>query len=78
VSEDIYFVISAGEGDVRINAMTERELLERLREDFWGAPPMTSVEWAASTRDPMYWKGGPLVIKGRIARVTPPGDWRIE
>lgn len=29
-------------------------------------------------RDPAYWGAKTLIIRGDVAKVIPPGDWRIE
>lgn len=79
MNEDWYFVITNSEGDTCVRGMSRTELLEKLAEDYWGSEPMSAEQWATAPADTNYWAGGRmLIIKGAVAKVTPPGDWRVE
>jgi hypothetical protein len=61
-------VITASDGDVRIEKMPEATLLSRLEEQHYGAYPIFLDEVNAAS-DPNYWsEGSVLVIKGDIAK----------
>lgn len=78
MSEDYYIVILNSDGDTRVTAHTKEVLLRRLAENYWDRGVMTEAEWDAADSDTNYWKDKMLIIKGTLAKVTPPGDWRVE
>lgn len=76
MSNERYFVIHMPNSDPSVRMYTRDGLIRLLAADgvtegeiFTGLPEQS---------DPNYWDGKMLIIKGTVAKVTPPGDWRIE
>lgn len=79
MSEEQYFVISNGSGDTTVSMWSKQNLLKALEDEYWGDNGVLTPEaFAAGRADTNYWGGRILIIKGSVARVTPPGDWRVE
>ena len=65
-----YFVIHPSDGETSITPFTKEELLELIKEDYWGP----NKDWLNSTHNnnTNYWgDDGMLVIKGEIVQPEP-------
>jgi hypothetical protein len=77
--EERYFVISISYGDTTVRCYDRQSLLAHLAAAYWGdADAMSPLEFSAIDADTHYWGDRILIIKGCVATVIPPGDWRIE
>lgn len=79
MSGELYFVISNSDGDSHVRWFTKEHLLEALEVGNLGDDGALSLLDIANVgTDTNYWGGRILVIRGTVAKITPPGDWGIE
>ncbi len=81
---ETYFVISGSEdGDIGIEVRSRTEFAATLKDPDYGdeAERCLSAEELVENKDPMYWGGRYLIIKGKVVvpkakeKVT---EWEIE
>lgn len=71
--QEMYYVISPGEGDVRVIQLSKEELVEKLTEKYWGNSTFVNVDDSGFLESDLnYWNHGSLlIIKGKIVIPEP-------
>lgn len=66
---NLYFVIYNSEGDTTVESITEKTLLSRLEEEYWGSD-VKVLETIPENNDTNYWGDSILIVKGKIPTIS--------